>query len=36
VDEFIRKVRGLLLWKPFQSHILIETIQALEKKTGQA
>jgi CheY-like chemotaxis protein len=36
VDEFIRKVRGLVLWKPFQSHVLIETIQALEKRTGEA
>ena len=34
VDEFIRKVRGLILWKPFQPHILIETIQAVEEKSG--
>jgi CheY-like chemotaxis protein len=34
VDEFIRKVRGLVLWKPFKSHLLIEAIQALEKKAG--
>jgi DNA-binding NtrC family response regulator len=32
VDEFIRKVRGLVLWKPYQPHILIETIQAIEKR----
>jgi CheY-like chemotaxis protein len=36
VDEFIRKVRGLVLWKPFKSHVLIETIHALEKKVGEA
>jgi CheY-like chemotaxis protein len=36
VDEFIRKVRGLVLWKPFQPHVLIETIQALEKRAGAA
>jgi len=34
VEEFIRKVRGLILWKPFQPHILMETIQAVERKTG--
>jgi CheY-like chemotaxis protein len=34
VDEFIRKVRGLLLWKPFQLHVLIETMQAVEKKAA--
>jgi CheY-like chemotaxis protein len=34
VDEFIRKVRGLILWKPFQMHVLFETIQAVEKKAG--
>jgi CheY-like chemotaxis protein len=36
VDEFIRKVRGLVLWKPFQPHVLIETIQALEKRASAA
>jgi CheY-like chemotaxis protein len=34
VDEFIRKVRGLVLWKPFPQHVLIETIQAVEKKAA--
>ena len=32
VDEFIRKVRGLVLWKPFQTHVLLETIRAVEQK----
>jgi CheY-like chemotaxis protein len=32
VNEFIRKVRGIVLWKPFQTHVLIETLQAVEKK----
>jgi CheY-like chemotaxis protein len=36
VDEFIRKVKGLILWKPFQPHVLIETIQAVEKKTSSS
>ena len=35
VDEFIRKVRGLILWKPFQSHVLMESIQAVEQKSSQ-
>ncbi|MBI3413909.1 MAG: response regulator [Verrucomicrobia bacterium] len=34
MDAFIRKVRGLILWKPFQIHVLLETIQAIEKKAG--
>ena len=34
IDEFIRKVRGLVVWKPFQSHLLIEAIQAAEKKAS--
>jgi DNA-binding response OmpR family regulator len=36
VDDFIRKVRGLVLWKPFQLHVLMETIQAVENKAGGA
>jgi CheY-like chemotaxis protein len=35
VDDFIRKVRGLLIWKPFQIHVLMETIQAVEMKAGK-
>jgi CheY-like chemotaxis protein len=35
IDEFIRKVRGLILWKPFQSHVLMESIHAIEEKSGQ-
>jgi CheY-like chemotaxis protein len=34
VDEFIRRVRGLILWKPFQPHVLIETIHAVEEKAA--
>src|SRR5580658_2398438 len=36
VDEFIRKVKGVILWKPFQSHVLFEAIQAVEDKAGGA
>jgi len=34
-DEFVRKIRGLILWKPFQSHVLMESIRAIEQKCGQ-
>jgi CheY-like chemotaxis protein len=35
VDEFIRRVRGLILWKPFKSHVLMESIQAVEAKCNR-
>ena len=35
IDEFIRKVHGLILWKPFQPHVLMESIQAIEQKCSQ-
>lgn len=35
VDEFIRRVRGLILWKPFESHILMEAIEGVERKSRQ-
>lgn len=35
IDQFVRKIRGLILWKPFQSHVLMESIQAVEQKCGQ-
>ena len=35
IDEFIRKVRGLMLWKPVESHVLLEALQTIEKKCGQ-
>jgi len=36
IDEFIRKVRGLILWKPFQSHVLLESIKAVEQKSNES
>lgn len=36
VDEFIKRVRGLILFKPFQLHVLMESIQAIEKKNAAA
>jgi DNA-binding NtrC family response regulator len=35
VEDFVRRVRALVLWKPFQTHILIETIKAVEKKNDE-
>ena len=34
MDAFIRKIRGLVLWKPFLFHVLLEAIQAIEKKSA--
>lgn len=33
IDGFIRKVRGLILWKPFEIHSLTEALQTILKKT---
>jgi CheY-like chemotaxis protein len=33
INEFIRKVRGVILWKPFQLHVLHEAVDVVEKKT---
>jgi CheY-like chemotaxis protein len=35
VDAFIRSIRGLVLWKPFQFPVLMETIQAVEKMVAR-
>lgn len=32
VDEFIRKVRGVMLWKPFPMSTLLETMQTVLNK----
>jgi DNA-binding response OmpR family regulator len=32
IDAFIRKVRGVMLWKPFHPHELLERIQYVLKK----
>ncbi len=34
VTEFIREVRGMILWKPFKMHILHEAVQAIVRKHG--
>lgn len=32
IDQFIRSVRGLMLWKPFEHHQLLEAVEAVLKK----
>ena len=34
IEEFIRKVNGVMLWKPFQTHELMDAIQVVLQKTG--
>jgi len=35
IDDFIRSVRGLVLWKPFKTHVLMEAMQAAESRGEQ-
>ncbi len=32
IDEFIRRVKGLMLWKPFEMYMLTEAVQSVLKK----
>lgn len=32
IDAFIRSVRGLMLWKPFQLHDLTQALQVIARK----
>jgi DNA-binding NtrC family response regulator len=34
-DAFVRRVGGIMLFKPFELHVLIEAIQTVLKKTNQ-
>ncbi len=34
IEDFIRKVNGVMLWKPFQTHELMDAIQVVLQKTG--
>jgi len=34
IDAFIRGVRGLMLWKPFQFHELLAAIKTVQRKTA--
>jgi DNA-binding NtrC family response regulator len=35
IDEFIRSVHGIMLWKPFQFHDLLEAVTIVSKKTTE-
>ena len=32
IDAFIRQVKGLMLWKPFEMHLLLDAINVILKK----
>ena len=32
ITDFIREIKGLMLWKPFQLHVLIEAIRTKQNK----
>ena len=34
IEDFIRKVNGVMLWKPFETHELMDAIQVVLQKTG--
>jgi hypothetical protein len=36
IDTFIRNVRGLMLWKPFELHQVLEAIHGVIRKTSQS
>jgi len=35
IDSFIRSIRGMILWKPFQLHELSEAIKSVQRKADQ-
>jgi DNA-binding response OmpR family regulator len=32
IDQFIRSINGLMLWKPFEFHLLLEAIQTIDTR----
>ena len=32
IEQFIRRIRGLMLWKPFEMHVLLEAIESVNSK----
>ena len=34
IEDFIRKVNGIMLWKPFETHELMDAIALVIQKTG--
>jgi two-component system nitrogen regulation response regulator NtrX len=35
-DSFVRRIGGVMLWKPFELHVLLETITGVLKKNASA
>ena len=35
IEDFIRKTNGLMLWKPFEMHDLLDTMQVVLRTTGK-
>ena len=35
-DDFIRQIRGLVIWKPFQFQVLLEAIEAINRRNAGA
>ncbi len=33
--SFVRKINGVVLWKPFETHVLLETIELVLRKSRQ-
>jgi DNA-binding response OmpR family regulator len=36
IDDFIRSVRGVMLWKPFHPHELLETVNIVLKRSRES
>jgi DNA-binding NtrC family response regulator len=34
IEQFIRRIRGLMLWKPFEMHVLFDAIKVVSGKVG--
>lgn len=35
IEQFIRRIRGLMLWKPFEMHVLFDAIKVVTSKNQQ-
>lgn len=36
IEQFIRRIRGLMLWKPFEVHVLFDAIKVVNSKKPNA
>ena len=34
IEDFIRKIHGVMIWKPFETHQLMDAIQLILQQTG--